>query len=730
MTSVTTEVPPGFLPHQIRHHADRSGGNVAVRFLDDHGKTATWTYGELWERTTAIAATLIEHGVGPGDRVAMVMPPTIHAISGFYGVQLARAIAVPACYPSYAKPMPRLRSIVEDCDPAAILSVDGCIDRMADRSAFETSATPIWIAADRAITPMDESGVREALTKIEAADLGLLQYTSGSTSEPKGVRVTQGNLRHNIGIICDAFGLVGAGIAPPQAVFWLPFFHDMGLIGGILTPLCIGGTTTLMSPQSFLQSPIRWLEAIDRYRANVSGAPSFAYQLAFDRIAPSQADRLDLSSWQTAFCGAEPIQPRSLHDFARRFAANGFKASAFYPCYGLAEATLLVSGGRAVEADGSLKCIEVDRHGLEHGRAEVVSRNRFRSDDAEVRSLFPCGSPLGDIELRIVQGDDHNGFHEADAAEVGEIWVRSESVADGYWKSTEAANSDNGQLAFEGYLSDSERPYLRTGDLGFLFEHELYVTGRLKDSVIIRGRNVYPVDIEQSIRSHIQDAIGSVAAFAVSGVRGEAIGLAVEVRQSGDAMTNESLVRTIRRVAIENHDVDPHDIWLLRRGQIPLTTSGKIRRGECRRRSENQGWQRVEHHYRGAQIASQVPLAMPELAGDAEVADETTIRAAVRDWFERWMVVRAGVPSTDIDSSKPLIEYGLDSMMAVEMSGEIEAWSGIPLSPMAAWDYPTIDALAGFVTAQVVGTESFDGPKEPSDQHADASWAVGTERGS
>ena len=708
MNSVTTEVPPGFLPHHIRHHADRRGGKTAVRFLDDRGKTVSWTYGELWERATAIAATLLDRGVRPGDRVAMVMPPTIHAISSFYGIQLARAIAVPACYPSYAKPMPRLESIVADCDPAAILSTRSCIDRLEESSAVDIENASAWIAGDASHKVLDDSAVDGFLRDIEANDVCLLQYTSGSTSDPKGVRVTNQNLVHNLGIICNAFGLVGPGIAPPQAVFWLPFFHDMGLIGGILTPLCIGGTTTLMSPQSFLQSPIRWLEAIDRYDADVSGAPSFAYQLAFDRIAPSQIDRLDLSSWKTAFCGAEPIQPRSLHDFARRFAANGFDAAAFYPCYGLAEATLLVSGGRAVGSDGSLTCIEVDRRSLEHGRAALVSSNRFRSDDAEIRSLFPCGRPLDDIDLRIVRVDDDDDSQEVNDAEVGEIWVRSDSVADGYWEANDASNSRTKQQAFQGKLGDSDHRYLRTGDLGFLLDGQLYVTGRLKDSVIIRGRNLYPVDIEQSIRSQLGHPIGNVAAFAVSGVRGEAIGLAMELRESADARTHEGLVRTVRRISIENHDVDPLEIWLLRRGQIPLTTSGKIRRGECRRRSDERGWERVEHHYRGAQIASQVPLAMPELAGDAEVADESTIRAAVRDWFERWMVVRAGVPLGDIDSAKPLVEYGLDSMMAVEMSGEIEAWSGIPLSPMAAWDYPTIDALAGFVTSQVVGTESTD----------------------
>ncbi len=359
--------------------------------------------------------------------------------------------------------MPRLNAVVRDARPHILLS-----DRETLSAIDRTRVTPevnalSWVATNDAHPPADPPQL-----SINRDMLGLLQYTSGSTSEPRGVMVTHGNLLANLESIRHGFGIawqMHERAEPEVGVFWLPAFHDMGLIGGILEPLYVGGHTILMSPRAFLSRPARWLEAISQYRATTSGAPNFAYQLCIDRCSRELPEGLDLSHWRVAFSGAEPIRAETLEEFGRVFAPCGFKSSAFYPCYGLAEATLFAAGGAGPAVPYIL---EVDKQQLEQGTVIEVPSQQASS----ASRLVSCGEAVYGTTLKIIDPQTHE---EQASGAVGEIWLKGPSVAQGYFERHET----NVKL-FQAHTADGEGPYLRTGDLGTVYDGRIYVTGRLK----------------------------------------------------------------------------------------------------------------------------------------------------------------------------------------------------------------------------------------------------------
>ncbi|HAV77683.1 MAG TPA: beta-ketoacyl synthase, partial [Anaerolineae bacterium] len=346
--------------------------------------------------------------------------------------------------------------------------------------------------------------------------------------------------------------------------FWLPSYHDMGLIGGILEPMYINGPSTLMSPVSFLQRPFRWLEAISRYKATTSGAPNFAYDLCVEKISPEQMETLDLSSWTLAFCGAEPIRPETLERFARTFAGCGFRKDAFYPCFGMAESTLIVSGGRGAS---ELRKFTIDRKALERDRVVPIT-----ADDKNSLTLVNCGKPMIDQTIVIV---NPNTFKKCAQDEVGEIWVSGPSVAKGYW-----GLKDETEKTFNGYIADTnEGPFLRTGDLGFLQDDELFITGRLKDLIIIHGSNHYPQDIEVTVDSaHVALQSGAGAAFSITDDGKEKLIIVQEVTRQGRQAVIDEMTSAIRQAVAEKHDLQVFAIVLVKPMSIPKTSSGKIQR--------------------------------------------------------------------------------------------------------------------------------------------------------
>jgi len=461
-------------------------------------------------------------------------------VVALFGCLYAGWIAVPTPRQGQAS----LLSIARDARPAVALCTAATQAQMRPVLAAEPDLSGVaWLATEALPIGVAEAWCEPVQTPD---DLAILQYTSGSTASPRGVMVSHANLLHNTRQIERRFEID----PDSRGVIWLPPFHDMGLIGGVLQGVQSGFPIALMPPVAFLRRPARWLEAITRKRATISGGPNFAYDVCVERITPAERVGLDLSTWDVAFNGAEPVRAATLERFVDAFAGCGFKKEAFYPCYGLAEATLMVSGGRRSAAPRTVQ----------------------RQDGTRAVS---CGSVIDDQELRIV---DAATCLELPDGQVGEIWVRGPSVAHGYWQ-----QPDLSRQTFGARLNDTlAGPYLRTGDLGFLHAGEVYITGRLKTLLIVGGRNLHAEDVEETVASSHPDGWpGGVAAVSIDEAGRERLVVLQEVarRSTSDL---DAIVRAIRLRVAELHQVPVSTVVLLRPGNIPRTSSGKVRRYVCR----------------------------------------------------------------------------------------------------------------------------------------------------
>ena len=492
----------------------------------------------------------------------LLYPPGLEFVEAFFGCIWAGVLPVPTSYPKARRPMPRLMGIARDCSPAAVLTTHQTLEQ-TDPACRE--AAPRWIVTD-ALPPGDAVEPH----RPKRTDLAFLQYTSGSTSDPRGVMVTHGNLLANLEAIRTRFCLEEADPERPaqRGLFWLPAFHDMGLVGAILSSIYIGGTSHLMSPAAFLRRPLSWLEELSRTGAEISGGPNFAFRLCAEKAA-DLATPLDLSRWRLAFCGAEPIDAGVLDAFAEAFAPHGFKPDAFFPCYGLAEATLLAAGDLGPHR---LCVLHVDRRRLEGRVVEPVG-----ADGPDALPLVACGGAPEGHELRIVDPQTRLPVEEE---KVGEIWVRGGSVAAGYWGHDDT-NPDVFAATLASDPDDTSGGYLRTGDLGFLRDGRLFVVGRIKDVIIVRGRNHFPQDIEQTAQA-AHEAVDEGAAFSVDSPEGEEL---VVVHQVARTFRNEDLGCVAERVRAEiadRHEIDPLAVLLIRPASLPTTSSGKVQRSRCR----------------------------------------------------------------------------------------------------------------------------------------------------
>jgi acyl-CoA synthetase (AMP-forming)/AMP-acid ligase II len=575
----------------LRDRAQNQGDRHAYRFLlDGETQAISLSYQELDRRSRAIAAYL-QSFCQPGERVLLLYPPGLEYVTAFLGCLYAGAVAVPAYPPKPNRSFSRLQSIVADAGATAALTTrETFSSREKPWVDSPQLATLKWIATDL----LDDTAADAwQPPDVDRQTLAFLQYTSGSTATPKGVQVTHRNLLHNLRGIYHAFQLSSES----HVVSWLPMYHDMGLIGGVLQPLYGGFPVTLMSPLMFLQKPLRWLQAIAQYRAACSGGPNFAYELCARKITPEQVATLDLSCWEVAFNGAEPISAAVLERFSQLLAPAGFRPSAFYPCYGLAEATLFVSGGSKT-AHPKLKT--VGRQELEEHR--VVSADL--SDEGNTRTLVSCGRSLPDQGIVIVHPETRVPCGDG---ELGEIWVCGASVADGYWQNPTSTQEVfharlMGLTSGENVGADplktlTNGSFLRTGDLGFLEGGELFVTGRLKDLMIINGRNYYPQDIEWTVESsHPSIRVNCTVAFSVE-IYGEEQpivvaevdrGYARSKRTGTDGNTQtlevdgQKLIEAIRRAVAREHDLPVHTVVLVKPGSLPKTSSGKIQRRASR----------------------------------------------------------------------------------------------------------------------------------------------------
>ncbi|WP_414526564.1 AMP-binding protein [Nodularia chucula] len=517
----------------------QKGNSVGFSFLQDD-KQENFTYAELDQKARAIAAHL-QTMHWQGERVLLMYPPGLELIAAIMGCFYAGVVAVPVYPPRRNQNMTRLLAITQDAEAKGILTTVSLDDLLKQVAKNTVIAELNKIATDSMLLSVGEAWQTPQLTKDS---LALLQYTSGSTGTPKGVMLSHGNLLHNLAQIYQRFGHSSS----TQVVSWLPPYHDMGLIGGIFQPLYGGFPVTLMSPVAFLQKPLRWLQAISQTHATTSGAPNFAYEMCVRKIRLEECQDLDLSSWDLAFTGAEPIRQETLERFATVFAPYGFRQAAFYPCYGLAEATLFVSGKNQ------------ENLGLDHTSQGLVS----------------CGIPSHDQTLVIVNPESQQ---LCAAGEEGEIWVKGESVAQGYWQRFQETAA-----SFRASLASGEGGFLRTGDLGYLRSGELYVTGRIKDVIIIRGQNYYPHDIEATV-SQCHPGLSAYwgAAFSVEVSGEERLVVVQEVERNGWRTLDQDAVITAIRAAVSlEFGLQVYGICLLKPGSIPKTSSGKVQRFVCR----------------------------------------------------------------------------------------------------------------------------------------------------
>ena len=549
----------------LREKAQRHPDLPVCTFLaDGEAREASASYAELDARARTIAAAL-QGRHSRGDRALLLFPPGLEYVSAFLGCLYAGIVAAPFPSPALARvssTLPRLRSVVADLQPDVVLTTTPGLKlaTVLTPTLPELASVP-WLASD-------ELGPEGADTwsdpGVTADSVAFIQYTSGSTAAPKGVVLTHGNTLHNSAAIQEALGHTARSVG----VIWLPPYHDMGLVGGILQPLYVGFPVVLLSPLHFLQRPLRWLAAMSRYRATITAGPDFAYELCVRRTTPEQRMALDLSCVESAVVGAEPVNPATLERFVEAFAPYGFRREALRPSYGLAESTLMVTASAGPFAIALQPLPETPEVKVVDASVGPCARSS--------RVMVSCGRPSLGQRVVVVDPDSERPCR---SDTIGEVWVSGPSVAAGYWNRPEET-----EAVFGAYLSDTaEGPFLRTGDLGFVHEGDLFISGRLKDLIIIRGRKLHPTDIERTVaRSHPGLRAGGGAAFAITVDGQEQLVVVHETERHHAPRDHDAMIGAIRSAVIEEHDVLVTSVRLVRPGSLPRTANGKAQRSVCR----------------------------------------------------------------------------------------------------------------------------------------------------
>jgi acyl-CoA synthetase (AMP-forming)/AMP-acid ligase II len=548
------------LIHVVRKRAADTPDAPAIIHEPSQRAAYELTYLELWQRANAVAAQLAETGER-NDRVVLLFPSGPEFAEAFLGCLIAGRVAVPAAVPRNERAMERTIAIVQDSGAHLILTSPTMLLKL--EAAFHKVRFPNGAAPSLVATDPEARAVGRDQLDCTADDIAFLQYTSGSTTHPRGVVVGHDNLMDNLGRSYYPFEF-----DKPAAtmVNWLPAYHDMGLIGGLLEPLYSGCKTVLMSPSEFIQRPLKWLELITKHKGTISGGPNFAYDACVARIPEREFEALDLSSWRVAFNGSEPIRAQTLDRFAARFARCGFDASAIFPCYGLAESTLMVTGRGTREYSR----LVFDRDELKEGRATVSATD-------EGRTLVGCGPPNEEHDLAIVNPQTKQRCAEN---EIGEIWLSGPSVCKGYWKRDEETRA-----IFSAELEGvADQRFLRTGDLGVMRDGQLYISGRLKNIVIIRGLNYACEDIEDLAQASHRAVTGSPgAAFGVEGATGEELVIAQEINTAYiTEFGRDEVTAAIQESIVLHHGVRARDVILVEPRTLPRTTSGKLQRHKAR----------------------------------------------------------------------------------------------------------------------------------------------------
>ena len=680
---------PRTLADVLRWRAQESREHRVVTFLAD-GETpsASLTFGELDLRARRVAARLQQLDCR-SKTVILLIEPSPDFLVGFLGCLYAGAIGVPLFPPDVkrlSRTLPRLLSIVDDSRASIVLTTAQV--RAVSSALFElapTLASRVWITVDDGEAELEREW-RDP--DVSCDELAFLQYTSGSTGSPKGVEVTHRSLLLNFSML----GQLTGPTADETTVTWLPSYHDLGLIDGWLRPVYVGSHVVAMPPAAFLKRPYQWLKALSHFRGTVSGGPNFAYELCTSKITDVELETLDLRSWRMAYCAAEPVRARTIRRFTERFAPCGFRPEAFCPGYGMAEAGLLVSAGdfRRPPVIFPVRKSELESH-------DVAVEATEATEAAEVHEAVGVGPPV--VELLIV---DPETRRPAPRGHVGEIWLSGASLARGYW-----GKPEEGAEVFQARLESGSGPYLRTGDLGFqrAEDDELFVCGRRKDLIIIRGRNLHPQDVEQTVEEVDPAGLrpGCNAAFSIEAGGEERLVVVQEVQRRFHDETSEwrsrrlpnpeletfaptlthppefdTMIESIRAAVIDAHGVDPFAVVLVKAGSIPKTSSGKIQRRACREGFESRTLEVVR----------------------AWKADGVRGSHELRGWLRAALASRLRLKSAQIEDHRPFATMGLDSQEAVALTGELEQELGTRLPASLVYDHPTIDQLVRHLEAR------------------------------
>lgn len=539
------------------------GNEVAFRFLSESSFIPSEvTHSELWQAASEIAIFL-KSKMQPKSCVLLLYPSGIEYIKAFYGCLMANMIAVPLYPPGKSNKSDRIAKVALSCQASFALTTETSLDKINEYWSEQKVA-----GVELEFLTTDNLVVQEPIDNIpslvETDDVAFLQYTSGSTGAPKGVMISHDNIIGNV----THLSKMASGNSKDVFVNWLPLFHDLGLITAILWPVYLGAPSTLMSPASFVRKPSNWLRAIHKYKGTMCGAPNFAYDLCVNKISEEDRKGLDLSSWRVAYNAAEPVRASTLSRFSDTFKSSGFDFENFYPGYGMAEATVFITGGRAEQAP---EMIRVKKESLGRFKIDITA-----VDDACSTVLVSCGTADSPHNVQIVDPKSRQQLQEG---QVGEVWFSGPSVSPGYWQLDEQSK----EVFNQGFLSDSndaKSVYLRTGDLGVLWHNELYITGRIKDLIILRGRNYYPQDIEYSVNeAHEAVRQGYSAAFSIEHQGSEQLVVVTELKREHFRKVNlDEVISSIKQQVFSDNSVNVDAIVLLKPHSIPMTSSGKVQR--------------------------------------------------------------------------------------------------------------------------------------------------------
>jgi len=674
--------------------------NPAFTYLiDGEEEGDKHTYASLLHRVETIASELIHRRLN-SERVLIALPPGMGFIETFLACTLAGSIAVPCSAPRNREDdWTRFIAIAKDCGAQAIVTTNDFVEKYAGQAISKRLLQNlICVCLDKIPESKHDKDVLP--TTYSDKNIAFLQYTSGSTGNPKGVIVTHKNIAHNLTTMQNHMQLPFGS----SGVSWLPPFHDMGLIGGILLPIWRGMHSIHMTPASFVQKPIRWIKAISKYQSVISASPNFGYQLCSMRCDEAMLEGLDLSHWKVACNAAEPINPDFLDLFYRRFSSIGFKLENYLCGYGLAENTLIVSGQKRHEPPTILT---INREKL----AKNIAFDFIPDTDEKIpegknnlgQKIVGCGPVDDDQNVKIVDPKTHK---ECSEDGIGEIWVQSDSVAQGYWGKPELSKE-----SFKACLAGMQDDYyFRTGDLGFMRNKEIYITGRIKDLIVIRGRNIYPQDVESEIvKSHSALYPNSCACFSISDGDGEHIVAVVEVKRTHRNVADTAdIFSAIRARVSEYFQLSLHACVLIPPTASLKTSSGKIRRQETRVLYLNNTLKEIVSWHNQA-----IPLVNTDLEKTVLIHREELDNAPpyqrkqmLLDALLAWIETRLGSQSSPLDTSANMFELGLDSVLIVEMSTLANELFSLSLTSDFIFENPTLSNLADALLDIAYGNQS------------------------